>query len=154
MLEPVSRAEFVPSEQEKFNAAFSYAPSYASILGLAIRMVHLHENRSDNATEASIKNVLQRALKLTSVEEQHNEQRAFNRYLTQYILFEALQAICETYSKGINESIKTGLTFFFVPDDLFTIGNSLLNSLLSFTPVRRPNGKEEISNSQANFFQE
>ena len=58
LLEPVSRAEFVPSEQEKFDAAFSYTQSYSSILGLAIRMVHLHENRSDNAIEASIKNVL------------------------------------------------------------------------------------------------
>ena len=66
LLEPVSRTDaFVPSEQERFNAAFSKTSTYASILGLAIQMVHLHENRSDNAIEAAIKNVLQRALKIT-----------------------------------------------------------------------------------------
>jgi hypothetical protein len=58
LIEPANRSEFVPSEQEKFDAAFSHASDYASMLGLAIRMVHLHENRSDNAIEASIKNVL------------------------------------------------------------------------------------------------
>ena len=66
LIEPVSREEFVPSEQDRFNAAFVHAPTYAKMIGLAIQMVHLHENRSDNAIEAAIKNVLQKALKLAS----------------------------------------------------------------------------------------
>jgi len=65
-----------------------------------------------------------------------------------------MQTICETYAKGINESIKKGVTFFFVPDDLFTIGNSVLHSLIAYKPIRRPNGREEMTNAQSNFFQE
>lgn len=62
--------------------------------------------------------------------------------MLQYTVLEALQAICETYAKGISDSIKRGVTFFFVPDDLFTIGNSVLNSLIDYVPERRPNGSE------------
>lgn len=65
LIEPVTRSKFVPSEQERFMAAFPYVKDYSSLLGLAIRMVHLHENRSDNAIEAAIKNILQRTLKIT-----------------------------------------------------------------------------------------
>ena len=56
----------MPSEQDKIEAAFSHVPDYCTLIGLAIRMIHLHENRSDNALEAMIKNLLQRGLKLTS----------------------------------------------------------------------------------------
>ena len=90
LLEPVSRgADFVPSEQERFNAAFPYVPEYTKMIGLAIQMVHLHENRSDNAIEAMIKNILQRALKITSprspvnaeASDQNAEDWIFGRYL-------------------------------------------------------------------------
>jgi len=47
-----------------------------------------------------------------------------------------------------------GVAYFFVPDDLFTIGNSLLHNLIAYTPYRKPNGAEEMTNSQSNFFQE
>ena len=102
------------------------------MIGLAIKMIHLHENRSDNALEAMIKNLLQRGLKLTSAAAEHTW--PWGAYLLQYITFEALQSVCETYAKGINESIKQGVTYFFVPDDLFGIGNSLLHNLIKFTP--------------------
>ena len=103
------------------------------MLGLAIQMVHLHENRNDNSIENTIKNVLQRALKLTSTGEQATETTwIFGSFLNQYIVFETLQAICETYSTGINESIKRGQSSFFAPDDLFTIGNAVLHNLITF----------------------
>lgn len=117
-------------------------------------MVHLHENRSDNAIEAAIKNVLQRALKITTTNSEATEMTwHFGRYLLQYVVIEALQKICETYATGINDSIKRGVSFFFVPDDLFTVGNSVLHALIVFTPQRRPNGPEELTNEQANFFE-
>ena len=104
-------------------------------------MVHLHENRSENAIEASIKNILQRALKVTVPQTEESKEDAkeseewpFGKYLQQYIVLEALQSICETYAKGITDSIKKGVSFFFVPDDLFTIGNSVLHSMIVFHP--------------------
>lgn len=63
-------------------------------------------------------------------ENQETEEWLFGKYLLQYVVFEALKAVCETYAKGITDSIKRGVTFFFVPDDLFTIGNSVLSSLI------------------------
>ena len=78
----------------------------------------------------------------------------FGKYLHQYVVFEALQAVSSAYASGITDSIKRGVTFFFVPDDLFTIGNSVLSSLIQYTPQRKPNGSEEISNAQSNFFEQ
>ena len=69
LIEPVTRPKFIPSEEERFTAAFPYVKDYSIMLGLAIKMVHLHENRSDNAIEASIKNILQRTLKITVPEQ-------------------------------------------------------------------------------------
>ena len=46
-----------------------------------------------------------------------------------------------------------GVTFFFVPDDLFTIGGPLLSSLITFRPLRRPNGADELTNDQQNFME-
>ena len=91
LLDPLSRSEFVPSEQDRFNAAFKYVPIYAKMIGMAIQMIHLHENRSENAIEASIKNILQKALKIASpqTDESLNEW-PFGNYLLQYIIFEAL----------------------------------------------------------------
>ena len=68
MLEPLSRDELAPSEQEKMEAAFKIVPEYADALGLSIKMIHLKEQSSHNALEASITNILQRILKLTSGE--------------------------------------------------------------------------------------
>ena len=65
----MTRNKFVPSEEERFTAAFIYVKDYSTMLGLAIKMVHLHENRSDNAIEAAIKNILQRTLKITVPEQ-------------------------------------------------------------------------------------
>ena len=36
----------------------------------------------------------------------------------------------------------------------FTIGNSVLHSLVPFRPQRKPNGAEEVTNNQANFFEQ
>lgn len=113
-------------------------------------MVHLHENRSDNALEAMIKNLLQRGLKLTSAGAEPTWH--FGSYLLQYIVFDALQSLCETYSKGINESIKQGVTAFFAPDDLFGIGNAVLQNLVTFAPLTNPSGKQEADQEQSNFF--
>ena len=62
--------------------------------------------------------------------------------------------MCSTYATGITDSIKRGVTFFFVPDDLFTIGNSVLQSMIQYNPQRKPNGAEEMTNSQNNFFEQ
>ena len=93
LLEPIQRREFVPSEQERFNAAFGYVQDYAKMLGLAIKMVHLHENRNENAIEASIKNVLQKALQITTPNNNANQDQTewiFGNYLLQYVIFEAM----------------------------------------------------------------
>ena len=58
----------------------------------------------------------------------------------------------ETYSKGINESIKQGVTAFFAPDDLFGIGNAVLQNLVTFAPLTNPSGKQEADQEQSNFF--
>ena len=61
---------------------------------------------------------------------QNTEDWVFGKYLFQYVIFEALHAVSSTYATGITDSIKRGVTFFFVPDDLFTIGNSVLHSMI------------------------
>lgn len=152
LIEPVSREAFVPSEEERFSAAFAYVQDYTLMIGLAIKMIHLHENRSDNALEATIKNILQRTLKVVVPEAE--SQWPFGAYLIQYVVFDALSSICETYARGIDESIKRGVTYFFVPDDLFTIGGPLLTSLITFKPTRRPNGDLELTNAQSNFMEQ
>ena len=72
LIEPVSREQIAPSEQEKIEASFGHLDDYCSVLKLAIKMVHLHENRSDNTLEAMIKNLLQRAVKITSASSEAN----------------------------------------------------------------------------------
>ena len=72
LIEPVSREQISPSEQEKIEASFGHLDDYCSSLKLAIKMVHLHENRSDNTLEAMIKNLLQRAVKITSASSDAN----------------------------------------------------------------------------------
>ena len=102
--------------------------------------------------EAHIKTILQKALRIASPDENASSW-LFGAYLLQYVVVDALSAVTETYAKGIEESIKRGVTFFFVPDDLFTIGGPLLSSLITLRPIRRPNGSEELTNSQSNFFE-
>ena len=92
-------------------------------------MVHLHENRSDNGLEAMIKNLLQRAVKITSAS---TETSPWELYLQQYIVMEAISSVCNAYSIGISENIKRGVSAFFAPDDLFSIGTVLLHNLIKF----------------------
>ena len=68
MLEPLSKDELAPSEQDKVDSAFTNVVEYADIISLAIKMVHLMDNSSQNAIEAAITNLLQRALKISSGE--------------------------------------------------------------------------------------
>ena len=63
------------------------------MLGLAIKMVHLHENRNENAIESSIKNVLQKALQIITPNNNANQDQPewiFGNYLQQYVIFEAM----------------------------------------------------------------
>ena len=120
---------------------------------MAIKMIHLHENKSDKALEAHIKTIFQQAVKIATPNKNASSW-LFGAYLLQYVVANALQAVTETYAMGIDESIKRGVTFFFVPDDVFTIGGPLLRSLITLRPICRPNGAEELTNSQLNFLEQ
>ena len=92
-------------------------------------MIHLHENRSDNTLETMIKNLLQRGVKITSA---NTEARPWEFYLQQFIVSEAIASVCSAYATGISENIKQGISAFFAPDDLFSIGTVLLHNLIKF----------------------
>lgn len=55
---PLSRKECLPSELDKIEASFGNLKSYVKLVGLSIKMFHLHERSSHNALQAFIKSIL------------------------------------------------------------------------------------------------
>lgn len=61
-------------------------------------------------------------------------------FLWQHTVFELLYSILCSYSRGIQENIKKNIDNLLVPDDVFTIGKSIVMNLIEFKPIvyRRP----------------
>jgi hypothetical protein len=150
LLEPLSRDELSPSESDKITAAFPNASEYADIISIAIQMVHIKDNRSLNALEAVITLVLQKILKLTTG--QQEKACPWSAYLLQYVLFTVTESLSQTYSNGINESIKKGVSDFFAPDDLFSIGNAVLYNMIDFKVYLKIQGDDDQMQTYFNFF--
>lgn len=147
VLLPLSKAEnsLVPSEKEKLDNAFANYQAYVDLIGLGIRAFHLTKNQSESSLESFIEKVLQLGLRLATESEPIDEQSFWHRYLQQFITFQLIQRMGQTYSTGIEESIKKGISYFMVPDDMFTVGNTLLNALISFKPQLKGNGSGELT---------
>jgi hypothetical protein len=55
--------------------------------------------------------------------------------LWQHAVFELLGAVLNSYSQGIATNLKAGIDNLLIPDDIFTIGQSLCHNLINFKPI-------------------
>lgn len=56
-------------------------------------------------------------------------------FLWQHVCFELLVSMLSAYQSGIQMNMKKGIDNILVPDDVFTIGKSLVMNYIEFTPV-------------------
>ena len=62
-----------------------------------------------------------------------------------------LEAILSTYSSVIQASLKKRESAVYIPDDLFKIGQPILQNLLTFKVNVKVNGSESITKEQDTF---
>lgn len=162
---------YVPAfnDKTKLNSAFSELKTYCNYLAMVVRVYHIYQshgefggqlNQSDSIIEKSIKLILSHVLKVTQMqpneatqvlENIHNKGSGSNLgvFLWQHTVFELLYSILCSYSRGIQENIKKNIDNLLVPDDVFTIGKSIVMNLIEFKPIvyRRP---QEGENGELN----
>jgi len=148
---------YVPAfnDKTKLNSAFSELQTYCNYLAMVVRVYHIYQshgefggqlNQSDSIIEKSIKLILIHVLKVTQMqpneatqvlENIHNKGSGSNLgvFLWQHTVFELLYSILCSYSRGIQENIKKNIDNLLVPDDVFTIGKSIVMNLIEFKPI-------------------
>ncbi len=109
-------------------------------------------NQANSALEKTIKLIFSMAIKIANKAQDKVQQNVWGNFLTQYVLFKCLRFITKSYAKGIRQSIKKGISAFFVAEDVFTFGKGLLQALVEFRQIPRPKESEdEISGEQKHF---
>jgi hypothetical protein len=150
LVEPLTRDdELLASEHEKIESTFANIETYALLVSISIKIIHLQEGRQLNALESFTKNVLTRAVQVTS--SAHQVKAPWSAYLLQYSVLEILQAILNAYAVGIKQSLQQQKSSVFIQDELFTIGKVVLQNLLGFDIRTKPNGDKPLNQDQEHF---
>ncbi|CDW83820.1 rrna methylase family [Stylonychia lemnae] len=136
------QAQYQPTERQKIQSLFSELDNYLDFLQLTISMTHIHMNQSNSPVEKIIKQILQQTLKISSAKELASLS-GWGPFLLQFVLFQCLKKITHQYTKGIRDSLRRGIQYFMVPDDIFVIGKPLLHNILEFKQLPKP--KEDDS---------
>jgi hypothetical protein len=55
-----------------------------------------------------------------------------------------LHAILESYSVGIKENIKKGIDHLLVPEDIFSVGKSIVISLVEFIQIQATEEEDQL----------
>ena len=101
-------------------------------MGMAVRVFHIYlgpqSQVSSSGLEKTIKMVMNHALKVTK----QDKWETHAALLWQHAAFELLSSILQAYSSGIKQNVRLGIDNLLVPDDIFTIGKSLIHGLMDF----------------------
>jgi hypothetical protein len=155
MLVPLTKYEQVqhqPSEMSKVLSLFAELPYYLQYLEISVTACHIHMNQANSALEKTIKLIFSMAIKIASKAAEKVQDNVWSNFLTQYVVSKCLRVITKSYAKGIRQSIKKGISSFFVAEDVFTFGKGLLQALVEFRQIPRPKESEdEISGEQKHF---
>ena len=146
------------TDQAKMNCAFNYLQGYQNYVGMLVRAfhIHVHTNTSylagpvpdSSQLEKLVKHLLSQALKLSQVQVDDATKKATNCFNTdgnncpslgifmwQHVVFELVGSLLGAYTSGIKHNIKTKVDNLLIPEDIFTIGSSLMHNLINFKPV-------------------
>lgn len=70
----------------------------------------------------------------------------------QYVVYELLVAMLNSYSEGISHNIKKNIDNLLIPDDIFTVGKSVCYNFIEFKQIKYKASKEDNLNPEDALF--
>lgn len=148
------------SDRQKLSSAFKMLTVYADYLKICVGAYHIYPSQGRFATQASVGDdsvmekmiqlIMSHALKSCQSKPHPATQQPVNIYnsvdtkmtynlgvfLWQHCAMVLLQACLRSYSQGIKDNLRRGINDLFVPNCIFSVGQSLSASLVTLTPIR------------------